>query len=456
MDSQKELTKKKTVTVLAILLSVVSIVLLGYGFYVFSNSKTVLLQSVSKFTNNIKEVIGESNNNFLQSILTEDKIKVSSDISIYMNEEELGSLQLTYLENRKDEQSALDLTLSQSKEELLEANAILANNNIYVKVKDIIDYYYTECPYVSMFEDVPVEDYQKVIDLFYESVKEELKEKDIVKSKETIKLGEKDKKVTKLSYKITTKMITNILSNTMDKILKDESLVSSLAKTFLVEEQELKDSFQTAKNELKEIEEDSLYYNVYYYGFNNIVLYELTDSKTSIKMYSYDNRYEIIFTEENQELFTLKMVKDKDKYDISGKVDSYTYTGTLVMDDNHFSLDFNTTIQGMIINIKLEEEIQEKDNYQIDTKLEVDMMGTNIEAKIKTIYEKGKNVDLTGIENAKDFNDITDSDIETIFTNIENHPFLSSIYQLIQGYSEMIDDDMGYNESYDYDVESEY
>ena len=456
MDSQKELTQKKTITVLAILLSVVSIVLLGFGFYVFSNSKTVLLQSVSKFTNNIKEVIGESNNNFLQNILKEDKIKVSSDISIYMNEEELGSIHLSYLENKKDEQSAFNVTLSQSSNELLEANAILANNNIYVKVKDIMDYYYTECPYVSMFEEISVEDYQKVIDLFYESVKEELKEKDITKSKETIKLGEKNKKVTKLSYKITTKMITNVLSNTMDKILKDKNLVTSLSKTFSVEEQELKDSFQTTKEELKEMEESYLYYNVYYYGFNNIVLYELTDSKDSIKMYSYDNQYEIVCTKEEQELFTLKMVKNKDKYDISGEVASYTYTGTLITSNNRFSLDVNTTIQGMVINLKLEEEIQEKDNYQIDTKLGIDMLGTNIEAKIKTIYELEKNVDVTGIENAKDFNEITDTDIQNILTNIENHPFLSSIYQFIQNYSDMLDNSMDLDESYDYDVDLEY
>lgn len=456
INNQKEPNQKKTVTVLAILLSVISFIILGFGFYVFSNSKTVLLQSISKFKNNIKEVIGESNNDFIQSILKEDKIKMSSDISVYMNKEELASLHLSYLENKKNEKSMFDLALSQSNKELLKGNAILANNNIYVKVKDIMDYYYTECPYISIYEDVPVDDYNKVIDLFYESVKEELKEKDINKSKETIKLGEKDKKVTKLSYKITTKMINEVLSNTMDKILKDKNLVTSLANTFSIEEQELKDSFKDAKEKLKGMKEIYLYYNVYYYGFNNIVLYELTDSKDTIKMYSYDNQYEIVYTKEKQEIFTLKMVKDKDKYDISGKVDNYTYSGTLVTSNNHFYLDLDTTIQGIVINLKLEEEIQEKDNYQIDTKLGINILETNIEAKIKTIYEVGKNVDLKDIENAKSFNEITDTDIENILTNIKNHPFLSSIYQTIENYSGILDNKLDLDEMDDYAVEFEY
>lgn len=442
INNQKEPTQKKTVTVLAIILSVISFIILGFGFYVFSNSKTVLLQSISKFKNNIKEVIGESNNDFIQSILKEDKIKMSSDISVYMNKEELANLHLSYLENKKNEKSIFDLALSQSNKELLKGNAILANNNIYVKVKDIMDYYYTECPYISIYEDVPVDDYNKVIDLFYESLKEELNTKDINKSKETIKLGEKNKKVTKLSYKITTKMINEVLSNTMDKILKDKNLVTSLANTFSIEEQELKDSFKDTKEKLKGMKEIYLYYNVYFYGFNNIVLYELTDSQDTIKMYSYDNQYEIVYTKEKQEIFTLKMVNNKDKYDLSGKVYSYTYYGTLVTGNNHFSLDLNTTIQGTIINLKLEEKIKEKDNYQIDTKLGINISGTNIEAKIKTIYELGKNVDLTDIENAKAFNNITEKDIEEILNNIKNHPFLSSIYQTIENYSGMLDNNM--------------
>ena len=79
-----------------------------------------------------------------------------------------------------------------------------------------------------------------------------------------------------------------------------------------------------------------------------------------------------------------------------------------------------------------------------------------IQAKIKTIYELEKNVDVTGIENAKDFNEITDTDIQNILTNIENHPFLSSIYQFIQNYSDMLDNSMDLDESYDYDVDLEY
>ena len=46
--------------------------------------------------------------------------------------------------------------------------------------------------------------------------------------------------------------------------------------------------------------------------------------------------------------------------------------------------------------------------------------------------------------------------IVNIVKNIENHPFLSSIYQFIQNYSDMLDNSMDLDESYDYDVDLEY
>ena len=47
---------------------------------------------------------------------------------------------------------------------------------------------------------------------------------------------------------------------------------------------------------------------------------------------------------------------------------------------------------------------------------------------------------------------MNDSDIQAIITNIQNHPFLSSIYELIMSYSEMLDTSSGldYNDNYDF------
>lgn len=435
MEKEVNKNQKGTFTILAVVLSIISLILLGAGFYLFSNSKTILLQSLGKFTNEAKLLIEKSNNTYIQDILVKDKIKVSSDIKFTTNNEELFSLNLSYLDNERDKESSLDFKLSQKSLPLLEGNATLANNNIYLKVKDIMDYYYTEFEYIRLLSEIPTAEYKKVIDIFSESVKDELKDGKINKSKETIKLGEKDKKVTKLSYKITTDNISNIMINTIEEILKDKKLVTSLAATSGISEKEFKEGLTKVKENLKEPKDAYLYYNVYYYGFNNIVMYELADATVSIQLYDYDNTNDFIISQNDKTLFTLKLVEEDDKYTILGKMDTYSYNGTLIEKDNKLSLDLNITVEGMIINLKLDQKTSESDNYQVNTKLILGIMGTEIGMDINTIYADLDKVELNNLDTAKNFSTMTVDELNAIVSNIEKHPFLSSIYELITTYS---------------------
>ena len=84
------------------------------------------------------------------------------------------------------------------------------------------------------------------------------------------------------------------------------------------------------------------------------------------------------------------------------------------------------------------ETIKEQNNYQINNKISVNILGTVVEANTNTIYEIGTDIDLQEIENAKDVNTITDADIQIILANIENHPFLLSIYEFIKNYNDIL------------------
>ena len=451
---ENELTnskQKKMFGIITIVLSVISICLLGIGFYSFSNSKTVLLQSISKLTNSTKELLGEANSNLLTDILKEDKVNVSSDIIISVNDEEMMGLDFNYLENKKDKKSTFNFNLTQNETTLLETNGILANDNIYVKVKDIMDYYYVEYPYISLFEEAPVDDYKKLIDIFSKALREELNQKDIKKSKETIKLGEKDKKVTKLSYKVTSETINNIFDNASKKILKDDKLIKSLAEVLEMSDEELKKELKsTSKNSNND--KSYFYYNVYYYGFNNIVMYEISDNKDKVQFYDYDDNFEISLISNKNEIFNIELLKNKDKYDVSGKLDSYTLKGTLENNNNKLSLDLDITVEGIILNVKIDQKITEKENYKVDTDLEIGFAGTSVKLDSNLVYSKGENIKIDNLNSAKEFSSMTDSDIQTIIANIQNHPFLSSIYQLIMNYSGMLDssNDLNYSDNYDF------
>lgn len=441
--------KKRVVTIAAIILSVVSLILLGVVFYMFSNSKTIFLQSLKHNANNFKELLADSSNSYFQDVLKEDRVKVTSDIGISMSNQELFNFNISYLEDKKAEKSTFDFSLVESDNTLLELNGILANSNIYIKIKDIMDYYYTEFPFTALYEEVNGDDYQKIIDIFVEVVEKNIKSDNITKTKEKITLNKKEKNITKLSYKITEEMISNILVDTIENILKDDKLVKSLSDDLGVTEKELVEGFTNYKKNLNFSKDKIIYYNVYYYGFNNIVMYELESSDFSIKFYDYDNIYEFVISEKDNDIFTLKLEKNKDKYDISGKIDVYTYTGTLIKDDDSISLDLSFVVQGMIFDFKFESNIDENNN-KIDSKMTLGLLGESVVMDVKTKYEVGKEVDITGLETAKDFELMTDADIQSIITNIQKHPFLSSIYQAVFDYSSILSDNINYDNSYEF------
>lgn len=442
-------SKKRIVTVAAISLSVVSFILLSVVFYMFSNSKTIYLQSLKHMANNLKEIISESNNSYFQDIIKEDKIKVTSDIGISISNQELFNINLSYLENKKSEKATFDLSLVENNNTLLELNGALANSNIYIKVKDIMDYYYTTLPFTSLYEEINSDDYQKIIDIFVAVLEKNINEDNIKKTKDKVTLNKKEKKVTKLSYEVTEEMISNILVDTIDNILKDDKLVKSLSDVLGVTEKKFIEGFANYKTELKFSKDKSIYYNIYYYGFNNIVMFELESDDFGIKFYDYDNIYEFVVSEKDKDLFTLKLEENKDKYEISGKIDSYTYTGTLIEADNSISLDLSFVVQGMILDFNFEESINEKSN-EIDSKMTLGVLGQSIVIDINTKYEMGKEVDITGLENAKDFSLMTEDDLQSIITNIKNHPLLSSIYQAVFSYSSMSGSSINYDSNYEF------
>ena len=164
-------------------------------------------------------------------------------------------------------------------------------------------------------------------------------------------------------------------------------------------------------------------------------MYELADATVSIQLYDYDNTNDFIISQNDKTLFTLKLVEEDDKYTILGKMDTYSYNGTLIEKDNKLSLDLNITVEGMIINLKLDQKTSESDNYQVNTKLILGIMGTEIGMDINTIYADLDKVELNNLDTAKNFSTMTVDELNAIVSNIEKHPFLSSIYELITTYS---------------------
>ncbi|MDD6223623.1 MAG: hypothetical protein PUB18_01310 [bacterium] len=436
MGEVKGIGHKKNKAILFIIgLCVVALVLVGVIFYTVSKPKTVLLQSIQNLANNTKDLLEVSDTPILKKLATEDTVHVHSNVDITLNGQSFMGFDLSYLENKAEQKSSFRASLLQDGSSILELNGLLANNRVYVKMKDIMDYYYTEFAYMSLFEEVSVEHYNKVIDMFKDNFIEQLNENDIKRSKETISYFGKDKKVTKLSYLVTEKMIRQVTEATIADIQKDKDLLKELASITGVSEDEfvkqLTDSIGSDDGS-----NSSLYYNVYYYGFNNIVMYELADGEVAIQFYDIGDDFKIAICENNQELFVLEATKEKDQYQLSGNLSNYTFDGSYTGNDSNSELKINMTIEGVVFHIAFHDEIKENTDelYRVESKFSFGVIGFVVQANMNTTYRFDGTVEVTGIEQAKSFDAMTEEEKNLILQNFQNHPFISSLMSLIDTY----------------------
>ena len=267
---EQELNKKQNrkVTIFAIILSIISIGLLVIGFLLVSSDKVVMLQSISNLSNKFENVF--DNNGLLDKMATAKDIGVKTTLNLtsdYAN----ANLVVNYLENKDDKKSSFDIDFSMNDQNLLGLDGALANNNIYFYIDNVTpNYYHTALEYFTVLSSLEEKDYDKVLTLLKETVTDYIDNDEIEKEKVEISYNGKDKKVNKLSYAVTNKAIIDIITNFINSLKKDKDLLANISEYIGITSEEMVTVIDNFVKELTNTEvETGLYYNVYYYGFNN-------------------------------------------------------------------------------------------------------------------------------------------------------------------------------------------
>lgn len=426
---------KKIMIIGSIVLAAISIIVLGISFYLFSNPKTIMLQSMSHFKSNVKDMISETNNRYIDKLSKIDKGGYSTTMTLKANGKEMYSLSGSIIENKKDEKSAVNIMLMNGQEKLLNVSEILANNNVYMKIDELADYYYTSFDYISFFENTDMTISNKVMDYLYDSFDKVMNKKDIKKSSTTITLGEKEKKTIKLSYNITGEVSAKVLNETLDKIVKDKDLVSKIVKSLDISNDDFNKGIKSIREELDSIKdvEDVVTYNVYYYGFNNIVMYELETNGVSIKLYDYSDTNELVLTDDDIQLLDVKVTEKDGKYEISGKISDYAFNGTYTESKDKSNLKLNLIVQGLTVKLNIDTEYKED---EANTVISADVLGNKFEIDTNLKIVTDKDVDLDVIKNAKNVSDITEEDMQNILKDLEQNPLLSLVKNFIPNFDD--------------------
>ena len=435
------LNKKQNnkMTVFAIMLSIISIGLLIFGFTLVSSDKVVMLQSISNLSSKLDNIL-DNNGSLFDKIANSNDIGIRSNIRLKSDDID-SSLSIDYLENKKDKKSKLLLDVLVNDENLLGLDLSLMEEQLHFFVDDITpSYYSTALEYTSFISSLSRSDYDKLISLLKEAVTDYIDNEEIEKRKVEIIYNGKDKKVNKLTYKITNLTIIDIATNFINSVKKDKKLLEHIASYTNITKKELINEFDEVVKSLKDSEEKIEYnYHVYYYGFNKIVQYELEDINTkTVFTYKMDDKEIINLYQEDINYLSLEITNKKNKYNFNGFIlndndEKYLFSGNIKDNTLTFILDYDVTDIKLVMTSLTEEK---ENNFIFNNSITLSTIVDKEETKLGSIefnneyyFNQKVNIDVTDSVN---IDEITEDDINTIKNNIMNHPIYLSIISIIE------------------------
>jgi len=436
MEIEVNKKQNRKVTIFAIILSVISIGLLIFGFSIVSSDKVVLLQSLSNLSKKLDNNLNNSSS-LLNKIANSNDIGIRSNIKLSADSANL-SIGLDYLENKVDKKSQLLFDAKINEQDLLGLDLALDNDKAYFFVDNITPrYYYTALEYTSFISSLSGDDYDKILSLLKDSITDNVSDDNIKKEKVTISYNGKDKKVNKLTYEITNKMLKETINNFLNAIKKDKKLLQNLSSYMDMTTEELSNSFDEFLDSLN-IEEEKVIFNycVYYYGFNKIVQYSLEEKKANVSIdYKVENKETITLSEGDVTILSLEITKNKNKYDYSGFIltdeeleEKLKFSGSVQNDTVTIIIDKDGALVKLVIT-STEEEKESSFYSKMHMVLSTIMNGQETEVgtlDIDSEYYFNKKVNIN-ITDSMDISQITEEDMSIMQNNIMNHP----IYQLI-------------------------
>ncbi len=434
MDQEQNKKQNRKVTLFACLLSFLSIGLLVFGFTLVSSDKVVMLQSISNLSSRFNQALDSDS-------LLLDKISSSNNVGIRLNmntnyQDSTSTLLLDYLENKEDKKSRLDFTVSKENEKILDLDMSLYQKNLYFFIENITpSYYYTAFNYYSLLSSLSSSDSDKLLSLLKESVTDYIDNDSITSQKVNITYHGKSKKVNKLTYQITNKTVYDILASFIHSVQTDTSLYNNVSSYLKLSKEELDEKCNQLLTQIGKDNKTVLYnYRVYYYGFNQIVSYELEDVTNKVVLkYQKDDKDILEVKKEDTVVLSINISKNKNQYDFEGFINSdkkYDFTGNIK--NNTITVFYHDNEDSYQFSLNLKKDVKDNSfsyDYDINVLLNKETVFTS---KINFTYYFNKKIEDINYTNSTSISDITEEDFNTILEQLKNHP----LYDLISYFTD--------------------
>lgn len=310
--------RKKLVIVLlfvSVFLIIGGVVVMNYTPYVF---KTALINYKNTlFSNEQAEKL------FPMEVMKISKAKKSSSLSFNINDaSQVHNINLVndYSYDKNDKKLYGDCKLSYNSLVNLELEYLQKDNKTSFTLKNIFDNYYYIYNDILELKDFTYEDLVTIYESFFKAVGNNMNNKKLVKVRQSIKLGEKNVRVQKISVEVTEKDKANIYISVLKDIQNNKKLLEKLAKVFQDDnvgqyKKYLDDQIKALREEYNS-QEKLFDYNVYVKNLK-VLRHEIVSNNDTYLLDTYldsDRKSNMTFTynEGSKKVLKFNAVKEKE------------------------------------------------------------------------------------------------------------------------------------------------
>ena len=432
--NKRSTTNKILIGVTAILFVITAAIGVYFGF--FANSKTVFQKTIdgafkqisstlSSVSANHKTLKGSSNLTYKINT-TDESIKQVADLINNFN------VNIGYEIDMNSKYMSYDIDTKYKGQDLLNINANMTNNKLYILLKDVYDkYLYMDMDELSdLFNEENTQELNKqinnlntVLNSLNREINNALKDIKIEKKSEKVTVNNQTQEVTKNYIALNEKELSEMVVKIEKNLYNDAEFKKALSELYGVDQNELTNKWNT---------ETSTSTN--------------TDTIYTISIYTSGSNlagFEFDVTEKNENLMNAKVLVKDNVYDFSIKADNETnLTGTLKIDykESNNKVEFN-------------EELT----------LNVSELGS-VELNTKNTFEYDVNIEKKNVENSINYETLTEEQTNEILSKLQSRQgvteFMKDFEVILESISSSISDpydeqNPNYNTDYNYDDSSD-
>lgn len=453
----KEKKSHKKSIILIILGSLIILLMyIGFNYLKKTNEpKTLFIETSNMIFNEVLEKLDSISIN--DTYLYDGKIDFNTNIEEYslLNSEVID---YKYGMDTKDKKALANIKLTEDNKMLFDIEGNIKNNNVYFDLNDlynkiiVIDNNFIKenigISINELFDKINnvynkenIDDYKYVINKFKELTNDVINEINYAKDNTKVNINGSEVALKKVSVNFNKQNVDIIINTYVDGILNDKELLNKLVKVSEVEQDELINGLKKLKNYDDSMLESNAKLEVYTMGLlNSIIKVSFVENGQTLLDYIDYRNYKLLLIDnleieiDNEELIVKQHKEviakgivnslDKDNIDINFEVINSDIKGSIVYqnksDNNEIKISLDNIYEGMKINLLINDKKINDNEFSIDIKIGVIMDDKNIQINNYTKVSKNSNIDDINFNNAINYQELSEEDLENIMINIQN------------------------------------